>query len=1114
MTIAIVRWITVTSADEYFAASVRADAWSALTEGIKEQALSSATNRLEALPLKFLRDASTEQYFTAESGTNPAPRPLRVAVAELGLYYAENPVIAYDREESTADGIVGIDPHLQDLPRHIQALVANFIVTHDNFPGERATASPLHYDIDPAPVPVTNGAAPVVVSPGDVNVDLSNYVTVETVDLLIARIEAIENAEVGPGGEVDLSAYPTNSQVNTLIDELRQVDLSHGRRLDALEAQIVAGDTTQIYSFNILNDTSEAARAGLFPASDITNRFTGFMNFTPNAEGTMASPISEATAITATAISGQYTFENIEDIASDGSILLHSGVPIDIKSSGGMNITVNDPPDGVVLARIARVVLLNGVEISRELTGSFRIRAGDVYVPFDELSYSFIPPQDIPYNGSRVQYILDLTNQLNVHIPSKTFSYWVVPETKEVVTQLNPRVSGGGGSVNLAAYATLTDLDGYVEDEELDPITDRLTALEAIPPPGEGGGGNAEFITTLPANTNINSFRTPGFFKFAALPTTGTLPDPGGFGAQVLRVLPYSSSDSDQVLQTLFGVGGSPVDQYQVYQRRWFGGISQRWDDWELVGDHDHDFDISNHAHGLAFQPLVQGDLNSVTTAGFYSYSQNANHPPGYPSGGIRILNIYDPSAESLFHRQDVWSSDGIYITRREIQDPDNPALTIWTEWAELEVGSDLSAYATRAALEDYVTEDELAAAIIDIPGPTNQHAIVQSALPQHTDLNDITAAGDYTFRGSSINAPFPGTGALRIYKSSGTNNNLRQDAYRAINTAPHSYFRLRIAGQFTDWLPVDTNTQADLTAINARVATLEDIDHDALGGGGGGGSGIATEEIFNDDVDIFSSNNWREIDFTVSEANRTGWWMINFGGSDTSGNRVSGAWYWVNVEQLFARPAGVHNTARLTSQFLTFGSAVHNGEEEGYIGHDSSGKILISTSSSQRELYPLRIHKVKAATGGLRVTELRPISSAAGLVARGNLDVGGSPPGDLTGATVESGWLVLSAGVYSFEVSCQFESILHNTVMGFSIARRRGTQTTEFGLNTSTYTDAQDNDDLEHPVTLPVTLHNFTVEDGDRFKIAVFVDPDLDPQHNPMRDVTCRWRITRLEIA
>ena len=147
-------------------------------------------------------------------------------------------------------------------------------------------------------------------------------------------------------------------------------------------------------------------------------------------------------------------------------------------------------------------------------------------------------------------------------------------------------------------------------------------------------------------------------------------------------------------------------------------------------------------------------------------------------------------------------------------------------------------------------------------------------------------------------------------------------------------------------------------TKVISPAALKFVTDNLPVGGGGGSGS-FATGEIFNDNVDITSGNNWKEIDFTVSLANRTGWWMINFGGSDTSGNRVSGAWHWVNVEQLFARADGVHNTTRLTSQFLSFGAAIHNGEETGYIGHDSSGKILVGTSSSQRELYPFRIHKV-----------------------------------------------------------------------------------------------------------------------------------------------------------
>ena len=197
---------------------------------------------------------------------------------------------------------------------------------------------------------------------------------------------------------------------------------------------------SQAYNLYISNDSSNAAQAGTFPVTQITNYFPGYMNFTQVADGSVANPFTEATGITVTNTIANNTFPNIENVTSTAGIVLYAGVPIHIKASGGLNLDVTSGlPSGVVLARVIRKVLLNGAEISSERTGGFRVRAGLVYLPFDELSYDFIPQADTPYNGSHVEYDLEFTNSTGARITtSQSLKYWLEPDTKEVITQLSP----------------------------------------------------------------------------------------------------------------------------------------------------------------------------------------------------------------------------------------------------------------------------------------------------------------------------------------------------------------------------------------------------------------------------------------------------------------------------------------------------------------------------------------------------------------------------------------------------------------------------------------------------------------------------------------------------
>ena len=275
--------------------------------------------------------------------------------------------------------------------------------------------------------------------------------------LFQASLGAGNTAELGHTTTGEILFTTSNASADALPLTIRKVVAGSG-----------GGGSTELYNFYILHDSSEDARAGTFPETEITNSFHAFMNFTQSADGQIISPLNAALAPTVQATGGQFVFENIENITSDGSVVLHSGVPVSIKSSGGIHLNVTDPGTGEAFAQIARIVLLNGVEISRETTGTYQVRANSVYVPFDHLSYSYIPPEDQPYNGSRVQFVLDLTNQHNINIGTTAISYWVAPGTRETITQLNPRVSGGSGSSETTSTAsTYTELTGDLDMDDI-----------------------------------------------------------------------------------------------------------------------------------------------------------------------------------------------------------------------------------------------------------------------------------------------------------------------------------------------------------------------------------------------------------------------------------------------------------------------------------------------------------------------------------------------------------------------------------------------------------------------------------------------------------------------
>ena len=237
-----------------------------------------------------------------------------------------------------------------------------------------------------------------------------------------------------------------------------------------------SSEDAQIFKLFILNDTSELARAGTFPTSKITNYFPGFMNFTGTGDNSAPNPIGSDNAISVQIDSdGNYEFEYIERVTEDGSIIFPSGVPIFIHCSGGLHI--QDIPTGsLYFVQIERQVLLrdeNGAlnVISRENSGRYRAVRGTAFVPFGELSYVFVPPIDLPYGGSFVKYILKIESDEGAVLPeSSSLTIWIEPDTKEVVTQLNPVLKGTKGDTGDINNKEVRALIGtYLRVETRDP---------------------------------------------------------------------------------------------------------------------------------------------------------------------------------------------------------------------------------------------------------------------------------------------------------------------------------------------------------------------------------------------------------------------------------------------------------------------------------------------------------------------------------------------------------------------------------------------------------------------------------------------------------------------
>ena len=132
----------------------------------------------------------------------------------------------------------------------------------------------------------------------------------------------------------------------------------------------------------------------------------------------------------------------------------------------------------------------------------------------------------------------------------------------------------------------------------------------------------------------------------------------------------------------------------------------------------------------------------------------------------------------------------------------------------------------------------------------------------------------------------------------------------------------------------------------------------------GGSGNGIVTFEDYHVSaaVSLSVSNRLVATGIVIPEAERTGYWLINFG---TVGGYVSGAEFIVDASKLFALPGQVSGTERNLLESLCFTDAVGQGFDA-CLGHTGIGQILYSSNSAA------------ADTDGITIKRLATRSSVA----------------------------------------------------------------------------------------------------------------------------------------
>ena len=150
-----------------------------------------------------------------------------------------------------------------------------------------------------------------------------------------------------------------------------------------------------------------------------------------------------------------------------------------------------------------------------------------------------------------------------------------------------------------------------------------------------------------------------------------------------------------------------------------------------------------------------------------------------------------------------------------------------------------------------------------------------------------------------------------------------------------------------------ETRSAADI-ALGVRIDNIP-----APVASGGSGNGIVTFEDYHVSaaVSLSVSNRLVATGIVIPEAERTGYWLINFG---TVGGYVSGAEFIMDASKLFALPGQVSGTERSLSESLCFTDAVGQGFDA-CLGHTGIGQILYSSNSAAADTDGITIKRLQS---------------------------------------------------------------------------------------------------------------------------------------------------------
>ena len=139
------------------------------------------------------------------------------------------------------------------------------------------------------------------------------------------------------------------------------------------------------------------------------------------------------------ATDGEFRFPYIENVTTTRNIFLLKGKGIRINVSGTL-IFFDLPTQSSAVRLYRRVFFPDGSMVEQQ--AHTRAVSGQLLIPLSNLSYTFLPPVDIPYGGSKVEWIARFIilaggSSYNTTF-AKSLKYYISSDGSETVEQLNP----------------------------------------------------------------------------------------------------------------------------------------------------------------------------------------------------------------------------------------------------------------------------------------------------------------------------------------------------------------------------------------------------------------------------------------------------------------------------------------------------------------------------------------------------------------------------------------------------------------------------------------------------------------------------------------------------